>query len=305
MIEPTTVTQVRPRMGTLLAVTVRSWRRDVQTWCAETAFAVAARCERVMSRHDPDADLGWVNRMAGVQAVASPELAAILTSCRRLSERTEGAFDPTAGAATELWQRSARGGRPPSPAQRRATRARCGWSLVTIQGASVALACPGATLDLDGLAKGLALDRIGSRLERQAFVSALLNFGESSLLAVGRTPADGWPVLLRHPAGGLIGEFTLRHRACSTSATFGRVLSIGRRRLGHVLDPRSGEPVTTPAQATVLARSAAVAEAASTALLVLGRPAVARLAARFDAEVCWIDTEGLLRTPGFDLRATG
>jgi thiamine biosynthesis lipoprotein len=292
-------------MGTLLAVTVTSWRRDVQTWCAETAFATAARCERVMNRHDPEADLGCVNRMAGRKAVASPELAAILTICRRLSERTEGAFDPTAGAAAELWRRAARDGRPPSPAQRRAARKCCGWPLVSIQGASVSLTRPGAALDLDGLAKGLALDRIGALLERQAFVSALLNFGESSLLAVGRAPAGGWPVALRHPTGGLIGEFSLRHRACSTSATFGRVLRVGRRALGHILDPRSGEPVRTPAQATVLARSGAVAEAASTALLVMGRAAVARLAAHFDAEVCWIDPEGLLRTPGFELRATG
>ncbi len=56
------------------------------------------------------------------------------------------------------------------------------------------------------------------------------------------------------------------------------------------------------AQVTVLARSAAVAEAASTALLVLGRSSVATLAARLNFDACWVDRAGVFTTPRFPLR---
>src|SRR5438034_7802287 len=69
----------------------------------------------------------------------------------------------------------------------------------------------------------------------------------------------------------------------------------------HVLDPRTGRPVRVMAQVTVLARSAAVAEAASTALLVLGRSSVATLAARLNLDACWVDRAGVSTTPRFPL----
>ena len=108
--------------------------------------------------------------------------------------------------------------------------------------------------------------------------------------------------MLRHPARGVVGEFPLEGRACSTSATFGETLKAGSRRVGHVLDPRTGRPVRVMAQVTVLARSATVAEAASTALLVLGRSSVAALAARLNLDACWVDRAGVFTTPRFPLR---
>src|SRR5262249_42334886 len=112
-------------------------------------------------------------------------------------------------------------------------------------------------------------------------------------------------VLLRHPTGGFVGEFALGGRACSTSATFGQTIGTGSRAVSHVLDPRTGRPLPEPAQVTVLARSAAVAEAASTALLVLGRAAMDAMAQRLDIDACWVDRSGIYTTPWFPLRRVG
>lgn len=136
-------------------------------------------------------------------------------------------------------------------------------------------------------------------LGRLPGLTALINFGESSLVALGTRASDP-PIILRHPLGGVVGVFELRNRACSTSAVFGRRWGVGGRR-SHVLDPRSCRPLVTAAQVTVIARRAAVAEAVSTALLVLGRPAVGRLARRLRCEVCWVDAHGVVTTPGFPL----
>ncbi len=76
-------------------------------------------------------------------------------------------------------------------------------------------------------------------------------------------------MLVRDAAGGFDGIATLRDCALSVSASLGRSRQIAGRRYGHVLDPRTGRPLTRQRQAVVSAKSAAAAEAVSTALLIL------------------------------------
>jgi FAD:protein FMN transferase len=295
-------TEVRPRMGTLLAVTVpRDKTERVRRWMT-LAFETVRRWERVMSRHDPVSDLSRLNRRAGREPwLTSPALARALKTARHLAARTDGAFDPTVLPLLEAWRAAADGDRPPSMQALARTSRRVGWRRIAVSGARIGLAA-GTRIDLGGIGKGLALDAVVARLERAGCRSAALNFGESSVVAVGRPTRRPWRVVLRDRDRGLAGEFTLEDRACSTSAILGRTLRVGRRRVGHIVDPRSGTPLTASAQVTVLAGSATVAEALSTALLVLGRDRVDEIARRFDADVCWLDDAGCRTTPGFRLR---
>jgi thiamine biosynthesis lipoprotein len=290
-------------MGTLLAATLPVGESDVHERHVATIFETAGVCEEVMSWHRPDAGVSRLNARAGdPEGIVSAELARVLALARRLSIATDGAFDPTITPVFEAWRRASARGRMPSAQRLRATLGLVGCRRITIAGSRVSLERAGMAVDLGGLGKGLALDRIAARLRRERCGSAMLNFGESSLLAIGRPPGGRWTVVLRHPASGVVGEFPLGGRACSTSATFGQTLKAGSRRVGHVLDPRTGRPVRVMAQVTVLARSAAVAEAASTALLVLGRSSVAMLAARLNLDACWVDRAGVFTTPRFPLR---
>lgn len=295
-----TTTHVRPRMGTLLALSLPADDPWQPRWVRVT-FEAAAACEKEMSRHDPGSDLSRVNRRAGRGLVHAPPLAVTLGRARAWAERTGGGFDPTVAPILDEWRRASRRGEAPSSDRLSAIRQRVGWEAITVVGERVGLARRGAALDLGAFGKGATLDRITARLRRERCGAALLNFGESSLAAVGRPPHDAWRVLLRHPAGGFVGEFPLRDRACSTSGTSSRTLGRGRHGVSHVVDPRTGRPLRSPAQVTVLARAAATAEALSTALLVLGRPALAAVARRFRVDVCWIDAAGLWLSPRFPL----
>jgi thiamine biosynthesis lipoprotein len=296
------VTAVRPRMGTLLAVSAPAAAPGAPL-VAEPVFAIARRCEGLMNRHDPTSALSRLNASAGTAAgLADAELTGVLRAARRLTRRLEGAFDPTVGSLIDLWRRSAARGAVPNSRSIARTLAGTGPVALAITGATVSLPRAGTSIDLDGVAKGLALDRIAAALRAGRCGSAFLNFGESSLVAIGRPPRGRWSVTLRNPFGGFAGEFTLRDRACSTSSTFARRLRVRARATGDIIDPRTGRPVTRDAQVTVVAASAAVAEAVSTALLVLGPDAVDRIARRFCVDVCWIDRSGVRTTPWFALR---
>lgn len=290
---------VRPRMGTLLALSIAA-PGPVADRVAGGAFALAATLERAMTRFDGSSALNRLNRAAGRPVGVPGELARVLRTARRLARLTDGAFDPTVAPVLDLWRRAAAHGRPPADAAVGRARGLVGWRALTVRGPRAGLRRRGMALDLGAIGKGWAVDRIARVLARVEGLAGVVNFGESTLAAVGR-PAGGRRVLLRHPAAGFVGWFELPGGACSTSGSFGRAWRIGGRTIGHVIDPRSGRPLTEAAQVTVLAPSATVAEALSTALLVSGRAAIRPLARRLGAEACWIDGEGVLATPGFQL----
>ena len=94
------------------------------------------------------------------------------------------------------------------------------------------------------------------------------------MLAIGTAPGDsaGWPIALAHPSelGQSLGVVWLRDRGLGTSATTHQNFRYNGRKLGHLLDPRTGWPVECTASASVLAPSAAEADAMSTALFIGG-----------------------------------
>jgi thiamine biosynthesis lipoprotein len=136
---------------------------------------------------------------------------------------------------------------------------------------------PGAKLDPGAVGKGYALERATELLSVAGVKRALLHGGTSSVVALG-----AWTVAVEHPLGaGRLARLELRDAALGVTALAGRRFVDGGRPIGHILDPRTGEPVTGALMAAVVAPAAADADALSTALLVLGEPAVEALATRF------------------------
>ncbi len=136
-------------------------------------------------------------------------------------------------------------------------------------------------LDLGAIAKGYAVDCIARTFRRRGIRRALINFGASSLYALGAPRGlPGWPVMVRgHTPGALAGAFLLRDRALSVSGTHRRDLT-GRELGTHVIDPRTGRRLRRRAMAAVIGPSAETAEVLSTALLVRGRAAAPLFSAR-------------------------
>jgi thiamine biosynthesis lipoprotein len=293
---------VRPRMGTLLALTLEG-PRSVSDRAAQHAFALAADLERMMTRLNESSDLNRVGQAAGWFVPVPAELARALRLARRLAAITGGAFDPTVGPLVDVWRGADGSDARPARARLAVARASVDWRRLDVRERAVRLRERGMALDLDGFGKGWAADRIALGLRRLGGLAALVNFGESSIVAIGGSrPGHGWPVLVRDPRGGFAGAFMLANRACSTSATRRWTSSRPVEAAPCIIDPHSGRQLPGIAQVTVIARTAAIAEAASTAMLVLGRLNMERIASRLRAEACWIDHAGIITTPSFHLK---
>jgi thiamine biosynthesis lipoprotein len=132
-------------------------------------------------------------------------------------------------------------------------------------------------MNLGAIGKGYALDRAAEVLQDAGVEDFLLHGGRSSVLARGSNAAaelgaGGWTVSLEDPLrpGRTLAEFTLRNAALGTSGTAAQFFRHGGRRYGHILDPRCGQPAEGMFSATVVAPTAAEADALSTAFYVLG-----------------------------------
>jgi thiamine biosynthesis lipoprotein len=293
----------RPVMGTVLEITVEHDDPAEARAALEACYTHAARLEALFTSWDDESELVRLNRAAGGPPLElSPALARILADAVELAERTEGAFDPTIGPLVTLWRRAGREGRLPEPQELDAARAAVGYHGIELDDERGRLAREGMAVDLGGLAKGWALDRLGEILVDRGVRRALLDFGGSSMLGIG-SPSDSpsWRVLVKDPRGGYAGVVGLRDQSLSVSESFGESALVEGRRLGHVIDPRSGEPLDRQTGAVVVAPTGAEAEAWSKALLVLTpQRALRLLTAAPDTEAMLLEPSGARRaTPGF------
>ncbi|MFN8628701.1 MAG: FAD:protein FMN transferase [Candidatus Binatia bacterium] len=262
------VTEIHYVMGTYFRVTAEDPDPARARAAMRACFVIAREVDRRFSRFDPSSELSEVNASAAGSGplVVSEEMAALLRRALMLQARTDGAFDIGVGALTQLWRTSTGW---PSRAAIDAARQSAGAGAFELIGTTL-IRKPGVLLDVDGVAKGWAVDRCAERLRAAGVRQALVNLGESSLYAVGAAhDTPGWDVTVR----GLddvtvVGTMTLRDEAVSVSSVFGHSRRIGSGRVGHLVDPRSGQALRAPAIAVVVAPSATDAEAFSKALLV-------------------------------------
>jgi thiamine biosynthesis lipoprotein len=261
----------RYAMGTVLEITLHGPDPAALSRARDRVFDLALRLDALMSSYRDSSDVSRLAAAAGMAVPIHPDVAELLRASLRFTQLTRGSFDVTIGPLVSLWTLAAERDRVPDDAEIAAARAVSGPARLSLVEDGRAVLAPGARIELGGVAKGFALDRMLPVLREEGVTGALLSFGQSSAWAVGTPPdAPGWTLLARAPDGGFAGLLTLRDRALSVSGSFGTSSEIGGRRFGHVIDPRSGWPLTRSAEAIVVCRDAALAEALSKALLVLG-----------------------------------
>jgi thiamine biosynthesis lipoprotein len=258
-------------MGTVLEIRLPDAPEDGSGPGLDALFARVERLEREVSTFEPASALSRLNAAAGAgPQPVPPDLSRLLELSLAYSRETLGSFDVTVGPLVDTWEEAAARNALPGADALAQARARVGPDRLRVRGGRAALDA-GARVEVGGIAKGYALDVLVRDLRERGVERALLDFGGSSLHALGAPPGEpGWRVLVRDAAGGFAGIATLRDRALSVSGSFGRSRVIAGRRLGHVIDPRSGWPLERAELAAVTADSAARAEAFSKALLVLG-----------------------------------
>jgi thiamine biosynthesis lipoprotein len=231
--------------------------------------------EDQMSVYRPQTELSQLNRVAASRSVQVEErLFELLRRARDIAVDTDGCFDPTSGQLIALWRQCRKEVRLPTDAEIEERLAIVGMRHVRFEpDGSIAFDRAGVELNLGSIGKGYALDRAAETLLEHELTEWLIQGGHSSVLARGgHNGLSGWPVGLRNPLlpQRRLGTILLHNQALATSGTAVQHFRLEGKRYGHIIDPRTGWPTDNLLSVTVLAPTAAEADALSTAFFVGG-----------------------------------
>ncbi len=234
--------------------------------------------ESWLSIYRSHSEISLVNQQAAEQPVrVRRQFVELLQLAQKLHQMTDQAFDMTTGSLIQLWRQCRQQKTIPAESQIAAALEQTGTQHLTIdeESSSVHFARPGLKLDPGAIGKGFALDEVAAWLAKteNAPTEYLLHGGHSSLLGRGsHYGLPGWPVGIGNPlfTNKRLGMVLVCDQAMSTSGSNIQFYRHEGRRYGHILDPKTGWPVEGMLSVTVLADSAAVADALSTAFFVLG-----------------------------------
>lgn len=253
---------------------------------AQSAFAEVSRLDAIFSDYRDDSEAQRLCRAkAGVPHEVSPDLLALLVEARRVGDQSMGAFDVTVGPLTRLWREARRTGTPTDARLLADARARVGPALWTVDERSrtATMFRDGMGLDFGGIAKGYAAEQAAGVLRSAGLPRCLVALAGDVYAGDPPPGADGWRVEIRGERAGEdappVGVLLLANAGVSTSGDAEQSIVVGGERLSHIMDPRTGRGVTRPRTVTVVASHGARADAAATALGVLGAGGADRLAA--------------------------
>ena len=297
-------------MGTLATFVAETPDRETGLAKLERMVRVVERTEGELSTWREDSVLSAVNgRPVGEALPVPPAVCGLLDRIAGWHAATGGAFDPAVGRLIAVWGLRG-GGRQPDDEELKEALAVSGLGHLALDSEACSVTRHAAvTLDAGGFGKGEALDRV-REAERGRPGAWRIDFGGQ--MAVSGEASDGaWTVGVAHPArrGTAVLELSLAAGSIATSGGSERdlVLEDGSR-IGHIVDPRDGRPVSRSVSVSVWHESAFVADVLSTALYVMGpREGIAWAGARGVA-ACFISADpdagdvAFSATPAFEAR---
>lgn len=244
----------------------------------DAALVELKHLEAVLSRFKPDSDISRINSSAGICCEKVGQEAYEVTSkAVEYAGLGNGAFDITVGPLVGLWSDARKVGKPPKQSAIRKVLPLINYADIDLNknNHTIGLRCRGQSLDLGGIGKGYAADRILEVYREYGITSAFTNLG-GNVAAIGSNPEGmPWRVGISHPRKNeeLAGVLSVRNRTVVTSGDYQRYfLDRKGRRYHHILDPKTGYPAAAGlVSVTVVADNSMLADALSTLIFVGGR----------------------------------
>ena len=211
-----------------------------------------------------------------------------------MADQSQGAFDPTVLAVSELWGIGTEDQRHPEDAEIQEALKKVDYTVLTLSDGTLTSSTP-ALFELGAIGKGYALEQAYAAIDREQVSGGILNAG-SSILAFGTKPdGDVFRVGLRDPRGGqddLIGILELTDVAISTSGDYEKYFEEDGKRYHHILDARTGYPADSGLmQVTVIDENSTLCDALSTAGFILGLRDGMELMEHYGVKAIFVDNQ--------------
>jgi thiamine biosynthesis lipoprotein len=247
--------------------------KRAQNFCQEVIQWVSW-FESHYSRFIPDSLIGRINAAAGLHWVeVDAETDALFNFCQEMVFLTRGLFDPSSLPLMRLWNWKAKPEAVPAAAEIAKARELVGWRKVQRRPGGIFLPREGMALDLGGIGKEYAVDRVLAMGLERGFANLLVDFGQD-VRVHGQPPGrPAWHIGLEDPAkpGECWTGVAVNDHAVATSGDYVRHYTVDGRRYGHIIDPRDGQPVNNGCKSvSIIAPNCTMAGILSTSAFILG-----------------------------------
>ena len=277
-----TIVVGREAMGCRFEVIFNLLDNSVATSIGTDALDIIEHIEEQISVYRPSSEISRINESPSTSwHDLSPDVFDLLWLAKQLHIQTNDAFDVTSGRLIKAWGFLQKQGRTPSPEKLAEAVESSGIKNIEFHEHEhkIRFKRPDVEINLGGIGKGWAIDKAVDLIEMEGIENFLIHGGHSSVRSRGtrgqagqKTEQNGWPVGLRHPLlrEKRIGTIILQNKALGTSGSGTQFFIEKGQKIGHILDPRTGQPANGVLSATVLADTAAEADALATAAYILG-----------------------------------
>jgi FAD:protein FMN transferase len=297
------VSESRRALGSKVSIQVIHSDQERAKKGIQNAFAAIEQVESVMSLYRSESQVSELNR-TGILKHPSPDLVQTLQTAKRISEKSNGAFDITVQPLWTLYHSHSKSSSSPTESEINDTRRRVNWRNVQIRHDEVRFNSTETQITLNGMAQGFAADQARAALATTGIEHALIDCGELSTIGQNNQ-GKSWQVGIQHPreTEAFAALAQLNDRSLATSGDYETHFSIDFRQ-HHIFSPTTGQSPTELSSVSVAAPTALLADALSTTLFVLGSERGLELISSFEnVDALLITKEGRhLATPGFPMK---
>ena len=261
-------------MGTDFLIVIDEDNKTLCKKASKEAFGEVLRLNHIFSDYINDSEISLLSASSydGDFRNVSTDLFKLLRISNQVSEKTQGAFDVTLGPLSRIWRVSRFRNSMPNKQKLLQAQKRVGFKKIKFHPneKKVALQTPGMILDMGGIAKGYAADRMLSVMRANGITRCLIDAGGD--LVIGKPPRGkkGWRVRIGEKIEDPLEVLSLSECAIATSGDVEQSVSIGDRKFSHIIDPSTGIGLTTSVQVTVIANDGTHADAYASAFSVMG-----------------------------------
>ncbi len=261
-------------MGTRFEITLVSTQEAANQYL-NAAQGEIERIERLISSWDANSQTAEINRQAGIKPVkVAKELYELIARSIEISKITQGAFDISYAALDPVWFFDGRMKAVPSESQRLKSVQNIGFKDLVLNAKEQTVYLPkkGMKIGFGAIGKGFAADATKKLMKSLGVSSGIIN-ASGDLTSWGKKP-DGtdWQVGISNPENPakVFSWFPVRDAAVATSGNYEKYVTLEGKQYSHIMDPRTGMPVSGIKSVTVFAPKAELADAFATAVFIMG-----------------------------------
>jgi thiamine biosynthesis lipoprotein len=232
-------------MGSACEVVLASHTQNEAESMAKLAIDEVLRIERTYSRYTTDSIIAKINQQAGCGAVqCDDETWALFKFASQLFDQSDGLFDITSGVLRQAWD--FKNPEVPSSQKLEALLPLVGWEKVVLQDQSIALPLAGMEVDLGGFGKEYAADRAAQVLKQKGVTSGYVNLAGDMRFLGPKPTGEPWMIGIQDPRAldQVVATLPITMGGLATSGDYERYFELNGQRYCHVLNPKTGMPVS-------------------------------------------------------------